>query len=294
MTFKHSLLAILVTFLWGVNFLFIKLGLVTTPPLLLAFMRFAAVGCLAFFFPRPQIAWTMLIALGFFMFVGQFSFMFVSLNLGAPPGLLSVLIQSQVIFTITFISIIERKLPSRGTLIGFAVAMGGLWLIGQSVAGDQNITLIEFTMVLLAASCWGYGNILMARLGKVDMLATITWMSVVSIPFFALFSLVFEGPSLIWQSLHQFDWTTAISVLFISFISTSVCYSGWGWLIRHYGASSVSPYSLLVPVTGVISSAIIIGESFDTLRIGGILLILCGLVILSILRYREAHPRGDR
>ncbi|MCX8505640.1 MAG: EamA family transporter [Alphaproteobacteria bacterium] len=288
MTLRHVLLAILVTFLWGSNFIFIKLGLNTSPPLFLGFMRFAAVGLLAFFIPRPKIAWSILIALGFFMFFAQFSLTFVSMKLGLPTGLTSVIIQSQVIFTIAFISIIERKLPSRGTIIGICIALIGLWCIGDSVAGDKEITLVEFSLVLIAAMCWGVGNLLMGRLGQVDMVATITWMALVSTPFFAAISLVFEGPTLIWQSVLNFNWTTALSVLFISYISTSISYTGWGWLIRNYGASAVSPYSLLVPITGVISAALILDEVFDALRASGIALILVGLAVLSVLRYREA------
>ncbi|MDI9349341.1 MAG: EamA family transporter [Candidatus Symbiobacter sp.] len=288
MTLNHTLLAILVTFLWGINFLFVKLGLHSSPPLFLGFMRFAAVALLVLFIPRPPIKWTTLTLLGFFMYVGQFSMVFTSMKLGFPPGLISVVVQSQLIFTIALISLTQRQWPSRGTLIGILIALVGLYCIGQSMAGDKDVTLVEFFLALLASFSWAIGNLMMGRLGRVDMLATTSWMALYSLPFFAALTLAFEGPNLIWHAVLGFDWTTLVSVLFIAYISTSISYSGWGWLISRYGASVVAPYSLLVPVSGVVSAVLVVGESFDFLRASGIFFIILGLAVLSYLRYREA------
>ena len=275
-------------FFVGREFYLYQIGSEDVAAFIIGIYAFCGGGFIGIFYPASENCLVDFDCAGIFMFFAQFSLTFVSMKLGLPTGLTSVIIQSQVIFTIAFLSIIERKFPSRGTIIGICIALIGLWCIGDSVAGDKEVTLVEFSLVLIAAMCWGVGNLLMGRLGQVDMVATITWMALVSTPFFAAISLIIEGPTLIWQSVLNFDWTTALSVLFISYISTSISYTGWGWLIRHYGASAVSPYSLLVPVTGVVSAALILGEEFDQMRASGIALILVGLAVLSYLRYREA------
>ncbi|MCX8501445.1 MAG: EamA family transporter, partial [Alphaproteobacteria bacterium] len=144
-------------------------------------------------------------------------------------------------------------------------------------------------LLFLAAAGWGMGNVVLGRLGKIDLAGIVAWMSLAAVVPFGLLSLIFEGPTVILASFVRFDWTTVVSVLVISVLATVVAYGGWAYLIRHYGVVEVSPYSLLVPVSGVLSGVLILGERMDGMRASGIVLILVGLGVHSLWsRFRKA------
>lgn len=282
MPINHILLAIAVTFFWGLNFIFIEMGLETTPPLLLAFYRFAISALAIFIFVRPTVDWKVIVILSLSMFVGQFAFVFVSLSLGTPPGLTSVLVQSQLIFTLVYVTILTRKLPTVPTLIGSGIALVGLVLICFGVGAGTDVSVLGLVLLFMAGASWGVGNVVLGRLGKIDMAGIVAWMSLAAIIPFALLSLIFEGPTVIGESFHRFDHSTVISIFASSAVSTIFCYWGWAWLIRHHGVPAVVPYSLLVPVSGILSAVIFWGEEIGLLRGLGIMLILAGLAVHSI------------
>ncbi len=275
-------LALLVTFLWGTNFMISKFGLFTTPPLLLGLLRFLGAGAFAFFLPRPKVALSYLFLVSLFLFVTQFSLVFTSINMGMPTSLISLVLQAQAFFTIVYISILKRKFPNRQIILGSVIALCGLWIIFHSVKGDHSVTVMELVLALGAAASWAFGNILVARLGKIDMLATVAWVSILSIPGFAVLTFVIEGPALIMSSLANFDTLTGFCVFYLSVISTIVAYGLWNFLISKYGAGVVAPFSLLVPVTGIAMGTLFLGEALSTEAIWGTVFIIAGLITLNI------------
>src|SRR5258708_18303971 len=84
---RHAVLALVVAVCWAVNFVVIEIGLESFPPLLFAALRFGLVALPAVFFvPRPDVRWTVVIAVGLFICVGQFGLLFVAMNIGLPAG----------------------------------------------------------------------------------------------------------------------------------------------------------------------------------------------------------------
>ena len=86
---------------WGTNFVVIKFALGTLPPLLLATLRFAlAFAPAALFVARPAVSWRTLAAYGVLIGAGQFGLLFIALRADITPGLASLVVQTQVFFTI--------------------------------------------------------------------------------------------------------------------------------------------------------------------------------------------------
>src|SRR6185503_13361628 len=101
MTPLELLLALTVVFIWGTNFVVIKIGLGAFPPLLFATLRFAFAALpWIFFIRRPAVAWRYLIAFGLFLGVGQFGLLFIAMRADITPGLASLVMQVQVFFTV--------------------------------------------------------------------------------------------------------------------------------------------------------------------------------------------------
>ncbi len=278
---KHLLLALLVAAVWGVNFTVIRIGLDAFPPLLLAALRFVPAAILVPFLPKPAVSWPRLLALGLAWFVGQFALLFTGMAVGMPPGLASVVLQSQAMFTILASAILLKEYPGRRQGLGVGVALAGLLVIGLT-AGVQGVTATGLGLILAAAMCWATGNLLMRGAGKADMLPLIAWLSLIPpLPLLGL-SLGLEGPGRVVQALTHLTPAGIGALLYLSILSTIFGYGAWGHLLKRYPAAIVAPFSLLIPVFGATSSFLVLGETFGTQRLAGMALILAGLVLVVI------------
>ena len=280
MPFRHIALAVLVTAIWGFNFVVIRLGLDSVPPLLLGALRFV-VACLpVVFVARPKVPLPLLLAIGLTLFVGQFAFLFPAMKLGMPPGLASVTLQSQAFFTIAFAAIALRERPRPRQLAGAAIAASGLIAIAATVGG--GFTALGLALTLAAASSWALGNVLLRSAGKIDMFPLMIWLSLVPpLPLFAL-SLALEGWPAIAHALTHMTGIGIASVLYLAVPTTIVGFGIWGFLLKHYPASTVAPFSLLVPLFGTLSAHLVLGETFSTLRLAGMVLIVLGLAAIAL------------
>src|SRR5690242_1540135 len=95
----HIAIAVLIAANWGFNFTVIRLGLDGLPPFLLNSMRFALAAAPVLILPRPAISWRLMIAIAAAIFFGQFTFLLTGMRVGLPPGLASIVLQTQAFFT---------------------------------------------------------------------------------------------------------------------------------------------------------------------------------------------------
>ena len=124
------------------------------------------------------------------------------------------------------------------------------------------------------------GNVLTRMAGKVDMFPLIIWLCLVPpLPFLAM-SLVFEGWPAIHGALTAMTPTGIASILYLAIPTTIVGFGIWGFLLKTYPASTVAPFSLLVPLFGTLSAFLVFGESFSPLRLAGMVLVVCGIVFI--------------
>lgn len=275
---KDLLLALVVIIVWGLNFVVIRLGLDAMPPMLLGALRFLLAAVPAIFFVRrPAIPLRWLLIYGLTISLGQFAFLFSAMKVGMPAGLASLVLQSQAFFTLFFAAALLGERLRALNLIGLLVAAGGLLLIG--LEGEGVLTLAGFVLTLCAAAMWAMGNIVTRRLGKVNLVGLVVWGSLVPpLPFFAL-SLWLEGPQLIGESLARFDLNALLVLAYLAFGATLLGYGLWSRLLSRYPASQVAPFSLLVPVVGLSSAALLLGERLAPLQWLGAALVMLGLLV---------------
>jgi len=274
--------ALVVTALWGFNFVVIAWGEQGLPPLLLACLRFvlAAVPAL-FFVKKPAVPWSLLVWYGLFLGVGQFGLLFSAIKLGAPAGLSSVILQAQAFFTALLAAVFLGEKFRWNHAVGLVVAGAGLVLMGWTKTGSGQISVpwIPLVMLLAAALMWAAANIVTRRMGRVDTLGVMVWSSLIPpVPLFLL-SLWLEGPDAIGGAFVHWGWLSAGSLAYLAFLSTLLGYGLWNWLISKRGASAVAPFSLLVPVFGVSSAWLVLGEAFTPSHWLAAGLILLGLAV---------------
>jgi O-acetylserine/cysteine efflux transporter len=280
-------LAVAVAAVWGVNFVMIHVGLEQLPPLLFSTLRFGLAAFPAVLFVgRPSAPWRWVITVALVLGVVKFSLLFFGMDAGMPAGLSSLVLQSQAVFTVVFAALVLRERPSRRQVAGLLVAALGLALVGWRLGPDRPAA--AFALVIGAAVAWGVANIAIRKAAPPDMLNFIVWVSVIATPVLAVLTLTLEGPARDLEALRGFTLASLAALVFIAGLSTLAGWGAWGALIRRYGASTVAPFSMLVPFFGFASGALFLGEAVPATDIlAGVLVV--GGVLLGALR-RPVRP----
>jgi O-acetylserine/cysteine efflux transporter len=287
MTPRHTLMALLVVVLWGLNFLVIDFGLEGVPPLLFLAMRFTVVVIPAiFFFKPPAIGWRNILLIGGFLSLAQFALLYIALTLGMPPGLASLLHQSQVVLTVIVSVIVLRERPTRRQLIGIVIGMAGLAVV--VIGHGQAAPWLPVVVLLLASLSWAIGNVLSRRAKAASSVSLVIWSGlVVPIPAFAL-SLVFDSPPVVFEALTHLSWTAILSTVYTAVLSSLVGYGIWNHLLARYPTSAVVPFSLLIPIIGILAAWVIVDEQPTVSELVGGAVMLIGLAIaVVVVRRRE-------
>jgi O-acetylserine/cysteine efflux transporter len=281
MPLRDRLLALVVAVCWGVNFPATTFALQHFPPLLMVVLRFTLIAIPTMILvPRPQVPTRWLVGVGLGLGTCQFGLLYVAMSLGMPGGLASLVLQASGPFTVVLGAVVLRERLSGRQVIGFLVAVVGLTVI--AVYRSQVAALVPVLLTLGAALGWAIGNICSRQARAPKPLHLTLWMSVVPpLPLLAL-SLLLEGPRRDWDALRTaLTWEAVPSVLgllYIVVVATLVGYGLWNTLLSRHPSSVVAPFSMLVPVTGVLSSWLFFGEVPSVVELAAGLLIVGGVL----------------
>ena len=278
---RHLGLALLVILVWGVNFAVIKVGLTGVPPLLLAALRFLLAALpLTLFLRPPKVPLRLYLAFGLTMLIGQFAFLFTALHVGMPSGLASLVLQAQSFFTLALTVFWFKEKWHGRQLAGLLLAALGLMLIGST--HGASMPLAGFVLTVLAALMWACGNIVsraVGRHGPMNQLAFVVWASLVPpLPFLAL-SYVIEGPAAMTEALHSFSLSSLAAVVYIAWASTLFGSAAWNFLLSRYPVNRIAPFTLLVPLVGLSTGWLAMGEVLLPIHLIGGAMLMAGLLI---------------
>ncbi|KOV38087.1 membrane protein [Streptomyces sp. XY431] len=278
---RHIGLAVLVAAVWGLNFVLIHIGLQNFPPLLFCALRFAVVAVPAIFFVGPpKVALRWVLAVGVVLGVVKFGLLFLGMHAGMPAGLSSLVLQGQAVFTALFAGALLGERPGVQRLTGLGVAFAGIGL--SAVDHGLGGPLGAFVLVVLAAAAWGLSNVLTRKAAPPDALRWMVWVSAVPpLPLLGL-SLLVEGPAADLRALRGIDLAGLGAIGYVGLVSTLFGFVAWSYLLRSYDATAVAPYSLLVPVFGMSSAWLLLGESVGPVAAVAALLVIAGIGITAL------------
>jgi O-acetylserine/cysteine efflux transporter len=279
MKFGNVALGVLVAVVWGFNFVVADEAVADVPPFLLVALRYLVVAVLFMpFTRRAGLAWKYIVAVGLLYGVVQFSGLFLGLKLGVSAGVSATVIQSQALLTIVLAwFFLDEKF---GALQWAGLAISGTGLTVLSVSGGENAPLLGVTCVLIGAAGWACSNIVLRKAGKISPWTMTVWQSVAVIPPMLALSLIFEHGQVGTVTHMRLD--TFGALLYIAVLATGLGNYLWYRLIQQEGASKVAPFSLLVPVVGVVAGWIVLDQALSTRQSIGVVVILVGLALIVL------------
>jgi O-acetylserine/cysteine efflux transporter len=263
---RDRVLALVVAVAWGLNFPATAIALEHFPPFLLAAVRFTLLAVPTLLFvPRPKVPFRWIVLVGSTLGVLQFAFLYLGMAAGMPSGLASLVIQAAAPFTVVLAGVVLRERLTTRQVVGVSVAVAALAVI--AVHRAQTAALLPVVLVLCGAIGWAMGNVATRRTGPVNPLHLTLWWAVVPPIPMAVLSLLVEGPEQVGHALGTAFTLEALpsdlGLLYIVVVASLVGYGIWSRLLGKYPSSTVAPFSMLVPVVGVLASWAAFGEVPD-------------------------------
>ena len=262
--------------LCGVGFTFAKPALQQFPPMLMMVMIYVAtalllIGC------RRRLRTPLWAVLVIGVCGGALQSILIFSGLSHLPASTAVpVVQSQVPFAVLCAWLIGKERLSAARLVGTAIAIGGVALVAG--APEATRAYPSLLMVVLGALAWAAAQALIHTFGRDDGPTTTGMIGLVSAPLALAGSLLLESGQ--WQSVQtatMADWG-ALAVVFL--LGYLLAYSAWYQVLGKYRVDQVTPFILLMPIAGVITGALALGEALTARVLIGGAIILVGLWIV--------------
>ncbi len=284
--------ALAVVVIWGLNFVAMKFALRDFTPFQLGAARYVfAVLPLVLLVKAPRLHWKWVLLYGLCQGVGQFGFLFSALKVGMTAALASVLMQTQVFFTAIFGFVLLHERPGRPLQLGLLLAALGLACFAMNyiapVGGGSGAATTFWGLVLnlCAAAMWAASNIVARKAqqsnSSYDALGFVVWSSLVPVIPFTIFALAFDAPEVRW------NWLAApasgwLSVAYLGWVATILAYAMWTGLLKRHPANRVAPFSLGVPVVGLATGMVVLGEVVTAWQWAGVALVVAALAVVML------------
>jgi O-acetylserine/cysteine efflux transporter len=278
---KHAFLALLVTMLWGVNFVALKYGASSLPPFAVTLIRFVIVAaCLSpWIFKVPKELFWHMLGLSFVMGILYFGSLFKGLQ-GIPSGEACVIVQIEVPFAALLSAWIFREKVKATTWFAIFISIVGVIV---TVGMPQRLgDLSSIGFLLLAAVFWAVNTLQMKKVSSLHPFTINGAVCLMAAPQLFLLMWVTEPAAIPLIKIAPVSAWLAIS--YMAFISTILCYSLWFFLLRKYPVSKVTPFYLVSPVTALIASNFLTGEKLAVHTLLGTAILLGGLALVVIKR----------
>ena len=277
---RDIFIALLVPVVLGFGFVIAKPAMQYFPPYLLMGMRFTIPALiLVWWFPLPKGLYFDLFKVSLIGSTLQYGLTYTGLNIiDASPAVLLVMLE--VPFGIIIAFFLLKEIPTTKNIVGLIIAFIGVFIL----TGAPNLEgkYIGVVLVLSGAFTWALGAVMAKPLSKkMGAFALMTWLCVFSGPMLLLVSVFFDGNPMIYiLSANTNSWLT---VIFLGFFMQPLGYAAWYYVLRKYPVNKVMPVMLILPVTGLLTSIFLIGESPPRqVFLGGLIIIFgVGLILFT-------------
>ena len=281
MSTKHVVMAFSIVVLWGLNFVTLKIVVLSLPPIFLAGLRFFLISFpWIFFVPKPKVSNKQFFSLPITLGVLQYSLLYYGMSTGLSAGLSAVILQTQSFFTVIMSAFLIKEKPSLNEIIGLIIGILGVIILLTYNDGDFKLEAIF--IILAAAISLGVANIQLKNLGNINMVSFLIWISPLAAILLFIISFILEYDLLLKIDFWNIEIKVFLSIFYTAYISTVIGFTMWQYLLNKYKSIQITPYGLLVPVTGSIFGYIILNEVLEIYQIISGIIIIIGLMVISL------------
>ena len=281
MNAKHVVMAFFIVVLWGLNFVALKIAVLSLPPIFLAGLRFLLISIpWIFFVEKPKVSKRQFITLPITLGVLQYSLLYYGMSTGLSAGLSAVILQTQSFFTVIMSTILIKEKPRLNEILGLLIGALGVIILLINNNGDFKIESV--LIILAAAISWGIANIQLKNLGNVNMVSFLIWISPFAAIVLFIISFILEYDLVLNIDFSNIEIKVFLSIFYTAYLSTVIGFTMWQYLLNKYKSVQITPYGLLVPVTGSIFGYIILSEVLEIYQIIAGIVIIIGLMVISL------------
>ena len=279
MSNRDIFLAILVPCVLGFGFVIAKPAMESFPPILLNGLRWSLSGLImCYFFPFPKKFIKQLFVISIIGGTIQYSLSFYGLKIldGASATLF---VQAEIPFGILIAYfLLGEKVPLKN-IIGLIIAFVGIAIL----SGNPNLEgkMLGVLLVLSGAFLWSLAQVFAKDVSeKIGGLALTAWLGIFSGPQCIIASYFIEG--------NTFDFITNattqawIIVIYLAVGMNVIGYSCWYSVLSRNPVNNVMSVLLLFPITGLLTSIFILGETPNTYAYFGGAIIISGVAMILI------------
>jgi len=294
---RAALPIVVLALVWGCNWPVLKMGVAELAPLtfrtltlpLAALGMFAVARVAGDSIRIPRATWPHVCALALFNITGWNGFVLFGVQ-QLPAGRSAILAYTMPIWATAIAAFVVHEPISRRKLVGLALGATGMAvLLGEQIVAVRAAPSGAL-MILMAAILWAYGTVLLRKWKPpVPQNALSGWMMLIGWVPLALLA-PFLDPQPLGAELAQLSARGWFSIVYNIFLAGTLANLVWFMLARTLPVAISSLSSLPVPVVGVISGMILLGERPGPQEWIALALVLAALFIVM---FTPRRPGAD-
>jgi O-acetylserine/cysteine efflux transporter len=285
MKLTDYLLVLLSTFILGVNYVAVKIGVSEFPPIFMVALRFTIVASILMWFAKPpRHHFPAVLLFSFTMGTLHFGLIFIGFE-NVDASVVAIIFQLGVPMSVIFAWIFLGESFGWRRWVGIAIAFSGAALIAG--APQSNATLFYLAIVFVSVLAWSIASVQVKRLADYDAISLSAWMTLLAAPQLYLASFILESGQI--TALRQASISAWSGLGFTAIGASILGYGLWYHLIAKFSVGRILPFGFLAPLFGIASAVLFLGERLTLITIIGAALILSGVIFVQMRSLPKRH-----